>query len=83
MSKSFLVYFTTLPKDIESLVNKDKHITVSKEGIREYNGAMFPRLCIRVVTVSPSEDKDRSRMISNLLQYLKDGRQIIDFTTQG
>lgn len=85
MTKIFLVYYNQLPQAIEDLPKTDKRITVSKEGIRAYtdSGTMFPRVCIRIQAVSPSEDKDRERKVANLLQYLKTGRQIIDFSAQG
>jgi len=82
MVKNFLVYYNQLPSLIADLPKTDKRITVSKEGIKVYQegGLAFPRLCIRIQSVSPSEDKDRERKIINLLQYLKASRQIINFS---
>ena len=80
MHKKFLVYFHNLPSALETLPAEDKNITVAKEGLREYGGSVFPRLCIKIRSVSPSEDKDRERKVADLLKYLMDGRQIIDFS---
>ena len=83
MNKVFLVYYTQLPSELDKMVQSDRHITLSKDGIRYLNGNPFPRLCLKIKSVSPGEDKDRERKVANLLQYLKDGRQIIDFSKQG
>lgn len=83
MAKIFLVYYNDFPQNLESFTKNDRNISITKEGVRSFGGAMFPRICIRVKSVSPSEDKDRERKISNLLQYLKDSRQILDFSMQG
>ena len=85
MTKIFLVYYNQLPPAIDDLPKEDKRITVTKEGVRPYkdSGTIFPRVCIRIQSVSSSEDKDRELKVSNLLQYLKTGRQIIDFSKQG
>jgi hypothetical protein len=83
MNKIFFVYFNNLPPAINQLVAADKNIVMTKEGVRSYGGSVFPRLTLKIKHVSPAEDSDRSRKIANLLQYLKDGGQIIDFNSQG
>ena len=79
MDKLFFVYYVNLPKELEKMILSDRHVTLLKEGVKEFNGGRFARVVVRVRASSNAEDKARSKIVEDLLYSLKVTGQIVEY----
>lgn len=72
-----VVYYRDIPNLLSCFINKDKYITLMKDGVNKVNDHSCPRMTISLY--DHNDNQKRLKDILDLLEDLKSNNQIVDY----